>query len=134
MMETIGLIIDFGMLVLIWMVQLLIYPGFKYFERRQLIIWHAQYTRNMTFIVMPLMLGQLLFHTYQTYMDFSMIQVLAMFLVVLSWILTFTIFIPLHQKISSSRFENPDLQQLEVFNWWRTIIWTAIFVLALVPK
>jgi hypothetical protein len=134
MMETIGLIIDFGMLVLIWMVQLLIYPGFKYFEREQLIIWHAKYTRNMTFIVMPLMLIQLLLHSYTTYMGFNLIQLLTLVLVILSWILTFTIFVPLHQKISNNRFEKQDLLHLDSFNWWRTTIWSVIFVLALLPK
>lgn len=134
MMETISLMIDFGMLVLIWMVQLLIYPGFKYFEREKLIIWHAQYTRNMTFIVMPLMLGQLLLHSYKTYMSFNVIQILALFLVILSWILTFTIFVPLHQKIHNKHFENIDLRQLEIFNWWRTVIWTLIFFLGLLPE
>jgi hypothetical protein len=134
MMETIGLIIDFGMLVLIWMVQLLIYPGFKYFEHEQLIIWHAKYTRNMTFIVMPLMLIQLLLHSYTTYMGFNLIQLLTLVLVILSWILTFTIFVPLHQKISNNRFEKQDLLHLDSFNWWRTTIWSVIFVLALLPK
>lgn len=133
-METISLIIDFGMLVLIWMVQLLIYPGFKYFEREQLIIWHTKYSRNMTFIVMPLMLSQLLLHSYTTYMGFSLIQLLILVLVILSWILTFTIFVPLHQKIGNNRFEKQDLFHLDSFNWWRTIIWSAIFVLALLPK
>ncbi len=133
-METLSLLIDFGMLVLIWMVQLLIYPGFKYFERRQLIIWHTKYTRNMTYIVMPLMLGQLLLHSYQTYLDVSAAQLIALFLVLINWTLTFTIFVPLHQKISNNRFENTDLQQLERLNWWRTIIWTVIFVLAFLPK
>jgi hypothetical protein len=120
--------------VLIWMVQLLIYPGFKYFEHEQLIIWHAKYTRNMTFIVMPLMLIQLLLHSYTTYMGFNLIQLLTLVLVILSWILTFTIFVPLHQKISNNRFEKQDLLHLDSFNWWRTTIWSVIFVLALLPK
>ena len=50
---------DFGLLVLIWMVQLVVYPGFKYYQRERLLEWHARYTSRISYIVGPLMLGQL---------------------------------------------------------------------------
>ena len=33
-------IIDFGAVVLIWMVQLVVYPSFTYFQKKELMDWH----------------------------------------------------------------------------------------------
>lgn len=123
------LVIDFAMMVLIWMVQLLIYPGFKYYEREKFIIWHHKYTRNMGFIVAPLMLVQLALHLYFTYFYFNWMQLLSFVLIVLVWLLTFLIFVPIHQKISFGNYHKKDLIKLVRLNWFRTAIWSLIFLL-----
>lgn len=130
-MDAFQLVINFGMLVLIWMVQLLIYPGFKYFETKNLIIWHQKYTRNMGVIVAPLMLVQLGIHIYTTYLNFNVLETLNLVLVIFTWVYTFVYFVPLHRKISSGLFKKTDLLQLENQNWWRTFVWSFIFILQL---
>ncbi|MAJ50932.1 MAG: hypothetical protein CMB82_04875, partial [Flammeovirgaceae bacterium] len=54
----IRLLFDIGTLVLIWLVQLVIYPSFLFFERKNLKLWHDKYTKKVSFVVLPLMIGQ----------------------------------------------------------------------------
>src|SRR5919112_3032071 len=49
---------SFGLVVLIWLVQIIIYPAFAEIAPDRFARWHAGYTRAVTWIVAPLMLGQ----------------------------------------------------------------------------
>ena len=49
------LLIDFGFVVLIWAVQLVIYPSFGFYAKANLFEWHKSYTARVTYIVLPLM-------------------------------------------------------------------------------
>jgi hypothetical protein len=40
-----GRLLSFGLVVLIWLVQLIIYPSFGEIERGRFLLWHAGYTR-----------------------------------------------------------------------------------------
>jgi hypothetical protein len=51
-------VVSFGLIVLIWLVQLVIYPAFASIAPERFARWHARYTRTVTWIVAPLMLGQ----------------------------------------------------------------------------
>ena len=55
-------LVDFGLFILIWLTQLVIYPSFTYFREQDLTRWHRKYTRAISYIVMPLMLGQVGLH------------------------------------------------------------------------
>ena len=128
MIEELRLILDLGLAVLIWMVQLVVYPSFKYFAPADLFNWHQKYTVRITYIVVPLMVGQLLvsgFLVYETITFYS----LGSFILVLSlWAITFSLFVPIHEKIGSNSFTPEDLYLLEKRNWIRTILWNFIFV------
>ena len=67
----IRLLFDFGLLVLIWLVQLVIYPSFLYYEQDNLKRWHEKYTQKITYVVLPLMMGQLIITTIHLFNDFS---------------------------------------------------------------
>jgi uncharacterized protein YacL len=127
------LLIDFGTLVLIWMVQLLIYPSFKYFTREKLIIWHRIYTRNMGYIVGPLMLAQMALHAFVAYSNPVFQNFISLTLIMIIWVLTFLIFVPIHNNISKGKFETDSLLKIGILNWWRTVLWTLVFILALFP-
>lgn len=53
-------IINFGLLVLIWPVRLIIYPVFAHIGETGFIAWHRQYMGKITVIVTPLLLLQML--------------------------------------------------------------------------
>ena len=125
------LLFDFGLLVLIWLVQLVIYPSFQYYSKKELVEWHQRYTIQVTYVVLPLMLGQLIIAILQfknvnsapmaQYTELSLLLILAL------WLSTFLQFVPMHNKISNGDFNEELLLKLVRKNWIRTILWTLLF-------
>lgn len=128
MFETLSLSFDAGLLVLIWMVQLIIYPSFLYYEIDNLIVWHKKYTRLITIIVAPLMFGQLGCSLYEVVDGFQFLSTIKLGLILLVWLSTFLYFAPTHGKISKGDFSHTTLHQLVNRNWLRTITWTLVFL------
>ncbi len=126
------LLFDFALVVLIWLVQIIIYPGFKYYSSEDLIEWHDRYTRRITFIVIPLMLGQLVLSTLILFYQPTAYSIGTMALLFTIWLLTFLFFVPQHRDISKGRISVGKLDLLIKTNWWRTAFWTIIFVWTLV--
>jgi DMSO reductase anchor subunit len=128
MIEAVRLLFDLGLVVLIWMVQLVVYPSFKYYPASDLVRWHQTYTVRIAYIVMPLMMGQLLVSGFQVYDSQSFYSVGSFILVLSLWAITFSLFVPIHRKIESNSFIPKDLHQLEKRNWIRTFLWSLNFV------
>jgi len=130
------MLFDFGLVILIWMVQLVVYPSFAAFQTENLIEWHSLYMVRITYIVLPLMLGQAFFATIQGYRNRTVYTMGSLLLVVLLWMLTFTIFVPLHNEIASGDFSSETLNELVSKNWIRTTLWSFLFVWTLLhtPK
>jgi hypothetical protein len=131
-LELPRVLIDFGLVVLIWMVQLLIYPSFKHFPSSVLFKWHSRYTFNMALVVMPLMLGQLIIYTIQIFFEQTLFSICGMLIVLTLWMSTFIQFVPLHQQISDNSFSNKTLELLVSRNWIRTALWTGLFIWSLI--
>ncbi|MEL7161763.1 MAG: hypothetical protein AAFN92_13465, partial [Bacteroidota bacterium] len=60
------LAVDTAALVLIWLVQLVIYPAFLYYAEADFRGWHPVYTQRVTYVVLPVMLAQLALYAYLT--------------------------------------------------------------------
>tara|TARA_R110002167_G_scaffold61561_6_gene173672 strand:- start:3035 stop:3445 length:411 start_codon:yes stop_codon:yes gene_type:complete len=122
----ISLLFDAGLFVLIWMVQLVVYPSFLYFEKENLLKWHQQYTKGLSVIVIPLMFGQLITAIIQL-VQFSSLETIIRFIMVSAvWISTFAQFVPIHTKITNHKATEKLLKQLVLKNWLRTLLWTLI--------
>lgn len=130
MMETVRLVCDAGLLVLIWMVQLIIYPSFSYYKQDDLYKWHATYTKRIAAIVIPLMVGQLITVTLQVVQKQDMYTLTSSLLVLLVWLSTFIQFVPLHTNISRHRHVVASIKKLNTLNWLRTALWTILFGLS----
>ena len=131
--ELFKLCTDVGLLVLIWMVQLTVYPSFCHFGKEGFDRWHHLYMRNITFIVLPLMLGQLILSGYLLYIsNFSLLRVIDFILVGSMWLSTALFYKPLHEKLVDKKFDIPLCDQLTKTNWWRVVVWTVIVLLHLV--
>lgn len=130
-LATLRLVVDFGLLVLIWLVQLIIYPSFRYCAEEHLCGWHARYTRRIGYIVMPLMLAQVAIIGAQVYAAATLPAILAAVLVVLVWAATFFQAVPLHSQIAAGEDTADAISTLITANWARTAVWTCIFVLGL---
>jgi hypothetical protein len=129
--ETIMLTIDFGLVVLIWLVQLIIYPSFLHFQAKDLIHWHHTYTKRLAVVVVPLMVGQAILALLQIYRGFGALEAIRLSLIIAVWISTFAQFVPIHHKIASGIVDRPMLHGLVSRNWLRTALWNGLFVLDL---
>lgn len=131
-LKNFQLLIDFGLVVLIFLVQLCIYPAFKYFETENLRSWHRVYAPNITYVVFPLMISQLGFSAYFAFFDAELLHWLHFTIVLLTWVSTFLFFVPLHQKINVGKFSREELLKLEKGNWFRLILWTLAFAISFI--
>lgn len=126
------LLVDAGLFILTWMVQLIIYPGFLAYSPSDLTSWHKLYTPRITIIVAPLMLSQLALSLFHVITKATGLSLLVFLLVLLSWGTTFFLFVPIHERIGKGQATSKDLRRLVQRNWLRTGVWTLILILDLV--
>lgn len=126
------LLIDFGLAVLIWMIQLMVYPSFKYFSKEAFQKWHKKYTFRIACLVIPLMFGQLFLYVYQVFKFQTIYHFLGIGIVLLIWAITFLQFVPLHNAILNNTHTDKTLSKLVRKNWDRTGLWTVLFILSLI--
>ena len=124
-------LVDFGLVVFIWTIQLIVYPSFRYFPSNSLLKWHEVYTCAVSVIVMPLMIAQVVLHGWRMYTYFSLVHLLTLLLVLSTWGVTFVVFVPLHSKISLNKELVQSLAKLVTYNWIRTVLWVLIFFIGL---
>ena len=129
MLEYFRLLFDSGLLVLIIMVQLIIYPSFLHYPLKNLIAWHNIYTKKIAIVVIPLMLGQLSVSIFQVY-EKQVFDTLSYAIIVLFlWGITLFKFAPMHNIISQGIVNDKFLTKLVRLNWIRTILWILLFLL-----
>ena len=46
-------LVDFGMCVVLWLVQLVIYPSFLRVDSNDFLAWHKAYTSRVSFVILP---------------------------------------------------------------------------------
>ncbi len=128
------LVSDAGLLVLIWLVQLVIYPSFGFYSFSSLKKWHKVYTGRITLVVLPLMLSQLILSCWLVLIyNWGILHVINAVLVILTWLSTFITFVPLHQKIDlNNKNVKIYVKKLIKYNWLRTCLWSIIFLLSLI--
>ena len=119
---------------LIWLVQIIQYPGFAFVETEKFRAFHASYTFWITPIVAPAMLLELLtsalllFYSPEN-IDSKLIW-LGLVLTIIVWASTFFIQVPLHEKLALG-FDAEAHSALVNTNWIRTIAWSLRGVLVL---
>ena len=115
-----------GMAVLIWLVQLVIYPGFRPIETTAFPAWHRSYTGRISWIVIPLMLvqagalGWLLATETAT-----AARVGAAVAVGIAWVTTFAVSVPIHERLDAAK-DLALIERLIATNWIRTVAWTMV--------
>jgi len=130
LLDMIRLIVDAQLLVLIWMIQLVVYPSFVFLSKEKLILWHKKYTQGLSFIVIPLMFGQLGVSVAQLILFVSWYTVSSLVLIIGVWIVTFSLFVPIHTAIANGVSTHVMLGKLVRYNWLRTVVWTLIALLS----
>ena len=125
------LLADFGLVVLIWLVQLIVYPSFQYIARGSFSCWHGRYTRIVSFVVVPLMVVQVMTHSIGLYREPTWQNGLGIVLVGLVWVATFTLSVPCHHRLGEEGRNQEHIARLIQTNWLRTVTWSFVFLLSL---
>ena len=119
--------IDFGLLVLIWLVQLIIYPSFRHIAPDAFTGWHGSYSMLISIFVIPLMFAQVAIIGYQLYTQASWAVWISAMLVVLIWLSTFLQAVPVHNLLGQQLEISTNVERLISVNWIRTVLWSVVF-------
>ncbi len=130
-MSTARIAVDFGLVVLIWIVQLIIYPSFRYYSPADLAIWHPKYSNLITLIVGPLMLAQVGLLGWELLKRPSWLTGTSAVLVGLMWAATAFGAVPIHNALATGDASPETLARLVSVNWIRTVGWTVVFGLGI---
>ena len=117
---------DWGMAILIWVVQFYVYPSFREVKAGLLVDWHKGYMNRIAWMVGPLMIGQLAAGAGLLLTDASMPSIIYAALVGATWILTGLVATPLHRNLQDLGKDSRTISGLIAWNWPRTVLWTAI--------
>ena len=119
-------IIDSGLLILIWLVQLIIYPSFLHIGTKDFVDWHNRYIGRIGMIVIPLMLSQVGIEImYIVQHDYRLSRIL---MIVAIWISTFSLSVPCHNRLHKDGKNSTITRHLITSNWIRTILWSMLFL------
>ncbi|MEL6143333.1 MAG: hypothetical protein AAFU67_17150 [Bacteroidota bacterium] len=122
MIHTLNLAVTCALFGLIWTIQLVHYPSFRYVT--DFSTFHPHHTASITLVVGPLMLAEIALAAIavvQSSFNWQWLVLLGIVLVI--WGLTFFWAVPLHEKLAVERTEK-DIEALIMANWPRTILWT----------
>ena len=122
--------VSWGLLLLIWLVQVIIYPAMSRIPAKEFVSYHRWYVTRISAIVLPLMIcelittiGWLMLEPYSFYSSFAAV------LLVIVWLSTFMLQVPVHRRLQSGK-DDARIRKLVNTNWIRTIAWTARAVVA----
>ena len=119
-MEIFELLISFGLVVLIWIIQCLHYPSFFFVDQKNFSNFEVFHTKRISWIVIPLMLSEVLFLILNPRPFIGL-------MVVSVWLSTFFLQVPCHNSLNNG-FNEVVIQRLIRTNWIRTFLWTLKFL------
>lgn len=115
----------FFMTGVIWIIQLIQYPGFMFASRDRFVHFHTFHSRRITFVVGPTMLLELLTAAvlFLAVEQNALVMAVNLASVMLLWALTFFVSVPIHNRLALG-FDEKLVRRLTVTNWYRTALWT----------
>ena len=123
------------MLGLILVTQIVSYPLFLKVEVDNFSIFHDDYVSRISFIAVPVMLGELFISTLVYYYFNTFLGFMILLSIILIFISTFIIQVPLHNKLNLAN-NRKDIIKLVNTNWIRTFLWLvkSIFSILIIFK
>ncbi len=119
----------FSLTGLIWLVQLVHYPGFAHVDADRFPDFHKMHTTRITVVVAPLMLVELVTTVAWCFQEPQRVSSwVGLALVGTIWASTAFVQVPLHDKLSR-QWSRVVADRLVRTNWVRTLAWTARSVL-----
>ena len=109
---------------LIWIVQLVHYPGFHFVEANDFVAFEKFHTNRISAIVIPLMFCELLTGAYLFFLpNVAQLMKISIILIALIWLSTFILSVPIHGKLAMGK-DTELINKLVTTNWPRTILWS----------
>jgi hypothetical protein len=132
LLPILRLAVDLGLVVLVWLVQLVIYPAFADIDRARFGAWHALYTRRISLVVVPLMFAQAGLHMAGVWRTPGPLAMAALGGVLAAWLVTFVLAVPCHGRLQAGGCTPDVLRRLLAANLARAVLWSAVAILSLV--
>lgn len=119
----------FFMTGLIWLIQVVHYPGFAYVDNKQFSEFHSFHSKKITFIVLPVMAIELL-SAFFLCLSWDQIFIWNFISVIILWVLTGLVSVPIHNSLIAG-VDLTKIRRLVLTNWLRTAMWTvrSVFIL-----
>jgi len=102
------------------------YPSFMFIKSENFSKFHDTYSKIMLFIAGPIMTLEFFTTFFSAFYITSSLILISFFLVILIWILTFFIIVPIHKKIAL-KYNDQLNKKLIKFNGYRTLLWICKF-------
>lgn len=117
---------SFALFGLIWCVQLVHYPFFLRSGQINFVEHIAFHKSRISLIVIPLMMVELATSGFLVFQSEQLMiwNTFGLITVILIWLVTFSVQVPLHGKLPGGYDENT-VQKLIKTNWIRTILWSV---------
>lgn len=117
--------VTWGLVGLIWVVQLVLYPAFARVPAAAFPAYHALHTRAITWVVAPLMILEVATAAWLVAGGYRPSWFLASLLpLAVNWASTAFVQVPLHRRLAQA-FDAEAHRRLVGTNWVRTAAWTA---------
>lgn len=118
--------ISLSLACVLWAVQLVIYPAFRFIDPVHFGRWHNGYTGAITWIVAPLILLQTggVAGRLVVLGGPDLLWGIEALSTLLAWIVTFAVSVPIHARLQEKRCEQ-SMRRLVTTNWLRTAAWTT---------
>ncbi len=128
--------VSWGLLILIWLVQIIIYPGLADIPSKDFVNYHAWYVARITMVVLPLMIFELIITIAWFFLQTGLFYpAVAGGLVLVVWWSTFALQVPIHKALQAGK-DRSKIKRLVSTNWIRTIAWSlkAVIVVFFAAK
>jgi len=128
--SLLNLAVSWGLLILIWLVQTIIYPVFDRIPAGDFAGYHRWYVKRISAVVTPLMIGEAIISiAWLSSVNDSLLPSVSVFMVVIVWLSTLVLQVPIHNHLKSGK-DPAAIRQLVATNWIRTIAWSIKAVVA----
>jgi hypothetical protein len=116
--------VSWGLLILIGLVQIIIYPGYQRIPNADFTIYHRWYVFRISLVVLPLMIGEVILLVGWWWSgagnDYAYLATLAVAVV---WLSTLILQVPIHKRLQNGK-DDVLIRRLVATNWIRTAAWS----------
>ena len=117
-----NLIVSSILLGLILVIHFVHYKSFNFIDIEKFVEFHKFHTKNISFLVIPLMIIEVVISIIICYFYFSILSLINLSLVALIWITSFLLQVPSHNKLSTGK-SITEIEKLVSGNVFRVYLW-----------